>query len=626
MTTLSKRKLANQADEGSNSNVSQDTIGGVLRPSKRLNTTLLGPAVVHAGDRVAYNQFPSDENEPWVHQARKKKVDKSDTLEIPLPVRKTPFGAVLEEAVVPKLQSPRSIANHILQTSIDTVPRNANLSFLDDMHSESGTVVSFTTLPTAKASLNNIPEELVVGIFNLLRGDSSTFYNISLVNRRCRRIALEPLYSTFSSEDILRDAGTYVSAGRAFVRSIVSDGDLAQKVQSLTWVYNVNTVVQGVFQKYRPDKKERIAFQLYLNQLRLGHEAASMWMDKLYDARREVNQLAIALLRSPNLQELAIYDDSTFPKYSEYDLEWMHVLTHAACGFSPKFEQLRNISINVRGAHFRVWAISDILLLPSLRKFSLSGAVESGPLDASLWHCPNSASGVEDLALAQCFFDSRVVAKFLSSCKAIKEFAYSYDSAHWEPLSFGNINANTWAQHSWTTIRAALEKHRDTLQVLKLEDNSDPEIVDVMHLFVVDHGHLGSLRGFPKLHEIQAPSNTLTSSEVATSDGAPMNFASRLPRGIRTVKLIFDGYMDLLSDYTTPLVALKNGRLDRTLPDLRRVSVCLKDDVNAGLLLHELFEPIKVLKKEGIDVKVMWGENADLLDQNSLSKNDVQYI
>ena len=592
MAPLSKRKLANETDEGSNSNsnVSRDTIGGVLRPSKRLNTTLPSPAVIHAGGRVVNIQFPSDENVPWGPQTRKKEVDQLNTLTAPLPFRKTPFGAVLEEAVVSKIESTQFLANN--------------------------SVVSFTRPPTTKSGLDNIPEELVVDIFNLLRGDSATFYNISLVNRRCRRIALEPLYSTFISEDILHDTSTCISAGRAFVRSIVSDGDLAQKVQSLTWAYNVSTVVRGGLRKYRPDKKEQIAFRSYVNQLRLGHEATSMWMEKLYEGHREVNQLAIALLRSPNLQELVVYDDSTFPRYSRYDLEWMHVLTHATCGFSPKFEQLRSISINVKGAHFRFWAISDILQLPSLRRFSLSGAVESGPLDASLWYCPDSASGIEDLVLSQCFFDSKVVAKFLSSCKAIKKFEYSYDSAHWEPLSFGNVNANTWAQHSWTTVRAALEKHRDTLEVLRLEDNSDPEIVDVMHLFFVDHGHLGSLRGFPMLHEIQAPITALTSSGVLTSDGAPhgpVDLASNLPRGVRAMKLIFDDAMGLLTDYTIPLNALKNGKLDRTLPDLRHVCVYVRDDVDADLLHHELFGPVEALKKEGIDVKVLWGENAEPL-------------
>jgi hypothetical protein len=619
MAPLSKRKLANGADEVSNSNVSRDTVGGALRPSKRLNTTLPVPAVVHGGGRVAYNQFPSDENAPWI-QDNNKKFDQWNTLRAPLSFRKTPSGAVLGEVVVSNIKNPRSIANDTPQTSIGTIPENTAFSFLEDAHLDIGAVVSISPPTTIKTSLDTIPEELLVDIFNLLRGDSASLYNISLVNRHCRRIALEPLYSTFCSENILHEPGACISAGRAFMRSIVNDGNLAQKVQCLTWTYNVSTVVRGGsgrLRKYRPDKKEQIAFRLYVNQLRLGHEAASMWMDKLYDAHREVNQLAIALLRSPNLRELVIYDDSTFPKYSDRDLEWMHVLTHAACGFSPKFEQLRSISINVKGAHFRFWAISDILQLPSLRRFSLSGAVESGPLDASLWFCPNSASGVEDLVLFKCFFDSRVVAKFLSSCKAIKKFEYSYDSAHWEPLSFGNINANTWAQHSWTIIRAALEKHQDTLEVLKLEDNSDPEIVDVMHLFVVDHGHLGNLRGFSKLHEVQAPIAALTSSDVATSDGvhcSPVDFASNLPRGVRIAKLIFDDAMGILTDYTIPLNALKNGKLNRALPDLRQVCVYVKDDVDADLLHQELFEPFEALKKEGIDVKDLWGENAHLLD------------
>jgi hypothetical protein len=505
---------------------------------------------------------------------------------------------------------------HIRNASISTVAENAALSSLESNQSNTSAVVPFTAPSTTTASFDTIPEELVMDIFNYLRGDSTSFFNISLVNRRCQRIALEPLYSTFSSEDILLHAGSRISAGRAFVRSIVNHVDLAQKAQSLTWAYNVNILVQDrarKLQNYFPDEKERTALWLYLSQLQLPEYQRSMWMNKLHYAHREVNQLALAMLRCPNLRELEVYDESTFPTYQAHDLDWLQLVKDAAGGtlkgLSPRFEHLRSININTKGSPFRLSTLSGILRLPALRRFLISGAVESSPVPASEWDCPDSASGVEDLVLFQCFFDSRAVAKLLSSCKAIKQFEYSYDSTDWEPLS-SDISANTWAQHSWRIIRAGLEKHQDSLEILKLEDNSDPEIVDIIRLFILDYGHLGSFREFHRLREIEAPITALTSFDLGTSGGAPYsrgNLAFNLPCGLRTVKLIFDDATGILADYTIPMDALKNGLLAGTLPDLRQVCVYVTEDEDAALLNQDLIGPAQALMKEGIDVEVLWG-------------------
>jgi hypothetical protein len=621
MAPPTKRKLQKEDDASTILNESDDAIGSVLRPSKRVNTTTL--AAVHNVNRVGFNRLLIDENASWELKTSDKEVDKSDTQ------RHRP-GIVPGEAGVLNSKNTQSIANaedlfvpHTHNASIGTVTENAALSSVDSTQSNSGAVVSFTAPSTTKGSFDIIPEELVVDIFNLLQGDSASFFNISLVNRRCRRIALEPLYSIFSSQKILLRAGSRVSAGRAFVKSIVNCVDLAQKVQSLTWAYNVNIVTKDSdrkLQKYLPDEKEEIALRLYLSQLQLPEYQRSMWMNKLHCAHREVNQLAIAMLRCPNLRELEVNDESTYPTYQAHDLAWLQLLKDAAGGtpkgLSPMFEHLRSIDISTKGSPFRLATLSCVLRLPSLRRFLLSGAVESSPVSVPGWDCPDSASRVEDLVLHQCFFDSRVVSKLLSSCKAIKNFEYSYDSTDWEPLS-SNISASTWAQHSWRIIRAGLEKHQNTLKILKLEDNSDPEIVDIMRLFVLDYGHLGSLREFPRLREIEAPITALTSFDLGTSDGGPHScgyLASNLPRGLRTVKLIFDDPTGILEDYTIPMNSLKNGLLDGTLPDLRQVCVYVNEDEETALLNRGLTGPAQALMKEGIDVEVLWGTDCITLE------------
>jgi hypothetical protein len=621
MAPPAKRKLQKEDNASTILDESDDVAGSVLRPSKRVNTTTL--AAVHNVSRVGFSRLLLDENAPWELKTINKEVNKSDTQ------RHSP-GTVPGGAGVSDFKNTQSIADakdlfvpHIHNTSIGTVTGNATLSSLDSTQSNTGAVVSFAAPSTTTGSFDTIPEELVVDIFNLLRGDSASFFNISLVNKRCRRIALEPLYSKFSSQKILLHAGFHVSAGRAFVRSIVNCVDLAQKVQSLTWAYNVNIATEDrdkTLHKYLPDEKEEIALRSYLSRLQLPEYQRSMWMNKLQYAHREVNQLAITMLRCPNLRELEVNDETTYPTYQAHDLVWLQLLKDAAGGtpkgLSPMFEHLRSIDISTKGSPFRLATLSCVLRLPSLRRFLLSGAVESSPVPAPGWDCPDSASGVEDLVLHQCFFDSRVVSKLLSSCKAIKHFEYSYDSADWEPLS-SSISASTWAQHSWNIIRAGLEKHQNTLEILKLEDNSDPEIVDIMRLFVLDYGHLGSLREFPRLREIEAPITALTSFDVGTSDGGPHSrgyLASNLPRGLRTVKLIFDDPTGILADYTIPMDSLKNGLLDGTLPDLRQVCVYVNEDEETALLNRDLTRPAQALMKEGIDVEVLWGTNCISLE------------
>ncbi|KAF2788090.1 hypothetical protein K505DRAFT_329189 [Melanomma pulvis-pyrius CBS 109.77] len=280
----------------------------------------------------------------------------------------------------------------------------------------------------------------------------------------------------------------------------------------------------------------------------------------------------------------------------------------------------------MRGGHLSVSSLSALLRLPSLRRFSLSNAIWS--YSASSWDCPDSASAVEDLRFSQCFFDSKIIARFISSCKALKTLEYSYDSSLWEPLQLTSQNHGTWAEHSWSTIGDALQGHRDSLETLNLEDYTDPDIVEIMYPDGIDYGRLGSLREFSQLHLISAPLSAYTSAGSASSalnPYSPKVLPDSLPNGICAVCINisskeFPGHGPWADDAIS-LGAINDAVLAKAFPELVEVSLYVDEDVD--IKQFQLTVPARELKKKGIDVWVWWGRENISVDELELDEENV---
>ncbi|KAF2707613.1 hypothetical protein K504DRAFT_503842 [Pleomassaria siparia CBS 279.74] len=457
--------------------------------------------------------------------------------------------------------------------------------------------------------LETLPEELVAKIFDHLRGDSGSLFNVSLASQRCQRIGVNALYASVGS------------AGRCFVRTIVenSNSGLAQKVHSVEWC--VKAVKQ--YPQAHLTARERTEFGNHVSQLQLPNAVeVDNWMNRLTLALDESAQLSIVLLLATNIRELTILSDATLSIGSGRDFDWVNMLIDAACG-SPRglensFQHLNRFHFEMPLSFIQMPYLACILRLPSLRTFILEGATHPFPISPAEWRCAAASSGVEHIRLDRSFLDSNVVAMLLASCKAVKTFTYEYDSITWEP--FSPPPANRWAQHSWSMIGDALRRHEDSLETLTLVDNTDAALMTIVARHFpafqtgLDYGHLGSLHRFQKLRDVQVPLAAFTSKMSWAPDATEYNaqdFPYSLPSGIEYLDISVDqkeypGFRPLCGE-SNALKTLKDAVVANNFPELQRIDVFVEK--SAVISRIPLLDPIEVLENKGVDVYFFLGDD-----------------
>ena len=119
-------------------------------------------------------------------------------------------------------------------------------------------------LPKTEINLEDLPEELVANIVGFL--GPIELINLTLVNKRCRRIAVDPLYRAFRSADC---------EGRLFLRAIVGNPELAQHVKRLAWSYNVDAARD--VRRCVPSNKDWRMYRSSIAALGIPRDSHPLW-------------------------------------------------------------------------------------------------------------------------------------------------------------------------------------------------------------------------------------------------------------------------------------------------------------------------------------------------------------
>ncbi|KAF2874979.1 hypothetical protein BDV95DRAFT_591736 [Massariosphaeria phaeospora] len=469
---------------------------------------------------------------------------------------------------------------------------------------------TFATRQPGSDFLSRVPEELILHIFGESELTFDDLCNVSRVNKRYNRIANEILYSTM---DI------HLNEKNQFVGQIMENPRLGLHVKNVAVQYDLCNPSDPTVQPGNPDSEGNWMGQATeglwraFENVKLPAVHHARWATRLIQMDRFwANSLDMALLHTPNIRKLSINDKTRKEEgaYVEPDIGWIELLAMAAQGTSsgpfPAFQHLRSLKITMACGNMRLSTLSPALRLPSLRTLQLKHGVE--PLEVVDWQCGHAESNIEEMFLTGCFFGSLVVDQLLSSCKGLKRLVFEYSEAEYEPFSDPeDTNKAIWAKHSWTVLDNALQKHKKSLEELKII--YEPKSWNLEHALPdgPNCGFLGSFHEFSQLKQIELPIGAFGDS----GDGF-YDLVDRLPSSVRRLHL-GPGAISLPWIRST-FVSLKNGVSSGLLPSLSWYGIDTRVYMDQDKIV-ELLNVVKELEHEGLYVRVdstLWDHSRDM--------------
>ncbi|XP_014560041.1 hypothetical protein COCVIDRAFT_90268 [Bipolaris victoriae FI3] len=315
-----------------------------------------------------------------------------------------------------------------------------------------------------QASLDGIPEELLLYILQHLKDQKDDLARLCRVDRRCKRISQELLYGTVGGLQPHHEDAHAISQWPALAR-------------------NVRTLVYA-FTDSEDKESER---EVFLSVLSNGHNIR--WMTLGVDHAKANNDEPMSA-RSTTAGWLRLFNQAIYPSLEPRN----------------QFSKLTHLCIKARplaSRDFPIESLSSLFRLPSLLHLQLDGFHQTTPFRT--WPIPTSTSPIKELFLHRAMLDISALSNILISIRSLSHFEYNFHTAPWEPFAAESNPLSIFPEHSWSQLGTALHHHRTCLERLSLSDASDVGIIETVYPEGHDFGILGSFSEFDCLHSMACP-------------------------------------------------------------------------------------------------------------------------
>ncbi|KAF1937465.1 hypothetical protein EJ02DRAFT_55536 [Clathrospora elynae] len=396
--------------------------------------------------------------------------------------------SIINERDFPLL--PSQVAKRRLVMKHGATTRNANRS----------------RVPGSGATLNDLPDELILQVLSYLPGidvdrfQISTLLSISLANRRLYRIVIGKVYTTYNS---------HFYEPYLFLRTMVSNPLLAEMVQSVDISYGKWAHHERV--RYKPTAQDKKIIKEGMRTLAMpGWKNLAtncnenlMGIETLHDA---------VLMHIPNIASLIVRDDT---RSNHRCPSWADLISKVSSGtISGRmhgFEHLQSLNVDIRSSNLS--QLAPLFRLQSLRFLTLREIIEYGQrkerkVSELQRLIPPACNNLEELNLEHTFYSMGVLGVLLASPRQLKSFRYDVTLDHLdEPhtsTEVGDANLSTVL-------------HQQEGSVENLEIFCDAQVEEKTRGRIHLHD---SLKGFTSLQCLTCPLSTLTSGS---------SFVERLP-------------------------------------------------------------------------------------------------
>jgi hypothetical protein len=378
------------------------------------------------------------------------------------------------------------------------------------------------------ASINDLPDELLLGILHYLPGIDldhfhlSTLVSLSSTNRRFHRLVTEQLYPTFDS---------HFCEPYLFLRTIVSNGYLAGLLQHADITYG---------NWAHRERKRHAASAQDKKIIKEGFRSLNMpdwkaWATECNTKNVELDVLYSAiLLHTPNISSIRIFDSHIGTQLRSRSPKWADVLKKGSLGTFPggmhRFEQLR--SLHVKVDTISLAQLANCFRIPLLRKLHLLDFTyySSGIYDeTTLPHMiPRHCNNLEELHLVNSFVQSLPLGVLLASSKCLRGFIYDLD---FDLLDFDMMEEFEGDEDTipLTSILSDLQCQKTSLKSLTLRCDTiaSPRFRGE---FALDEG----FGHFSNLNHLSCPLGSI----INTHDSDLQLLAEKLPPSITAIHFI----------------------------------------------------------------------------------------
>ncbi|OCL11746.1 hypothetical protein AOQ84DRAFT_361243 [Glonium stellatum] len=334
-------------------------------------------------------------------------------------------------------------------------------------------------------SSRSIPPEILLQMISNLR-DISDLNSASLTCRAFHELVRLILYKSYQGDSSSPRLEAFLECFNRYPGS-----NRILKTISATCVRSPNGLTAGQFDVVDEALKEIKALD---QTARISRESFE----------REDSKLALLLLLAKNLEKLHLQLSEIIATFSiPSSSALFEVLT-----IPFLFPRLKKISLTFHGQPGKRKAaelMCSIFRFPNLKAVNLNYLVLH---DLPHWTCPEGVSGIERITLDYCFLSEAVLRNLLVTCKALREFSWTYgemdDYDH--ILSYSEIPLC-----DFPALRRALDLQAASLE--KLDINTVDNFINSERISG-DNLYLGRLDGFKNLTSLALPAFALVSRNI----------------------------------------------------------------------------------------------------------------
>jgi hypothetical protein len=458
--------------------------------------------------------------------------------------------------------------------------------------------------PGRAASFDDLPNELLLEILrhlqHLLRGHPDrldlqlpSLVSLSLVNRRLHAIISDKLYATYHS---------HYCSPYPFLRTVISDQQLAKKVQSVEW-----HCTSDIADFETPKKKPYLSSAVDKKTIKEGLRAIQLpgwkaWASDCNEVEPALDILyAAILMHTSNVTSLRIIEGDMphkTPKWLEL-IRW--AVSGSRVGQLHQFVQLKKILLDVGNLKLR--HLTPLFRLQSLRRLDLVGLLElndtvEGKADHLSRLVPAASSPIEILSLTESFMDTCALVTLINFVQQLRQLDYYHEDFRWRwhasrSEEWGGPQDSPAAAITlhYPSLAKALERHQ-SLEMLTLSHHLE-EVIPM-----TEHGHIGNLRMFSKLTNLKIPLSALVNLYQSTHQ----DFLVNMPRSLRKLEILIACQMRRLECLST--VEHMASCFQDFMPFLEEVRIGCIDKDPTSCYPHHWETLLKPLSDQGVRVTI----------------------
>jgi hypothetical protein len=377
----------------------------------------------------------------------------------------------------------------------------------------------------AFATINDLPEELLLGILHYLPGidmedfQLSSLVSLSRTNRRFRRLVIGKIYASYNS---------HFCEPYLFLRTVINNSNFANLVKHADFTYGIWAHRER--QRYTANAQDKKVVKEGLKALGISDwknlatqcNTDSVELDTLYTA---------ILMQIPNISSLIIRDGQ-MKIMGSMSPKWIDLIRKANLGSSDlgrvhRFKHLQTLRVEIH--ELTLTSLAPIFRIPSLRKLYLKGLFEDedgrNRAEQTLQYIiPQGCNSLEELHVEHGFLQNDILRVVLASARSLKAFSYDLlvDSLQYyiEEEDLGS-----------TTLMAALRCQQTTLESLSFTNDPDAEerLYSVTNLFE-------GLKEFSAMKHLSCSLGSM----LDENEREDMTLAEKLPPSLTTFRATMD--------------------------------------------------------------------------------------